>query len=1315
MAESKATVIVPLKGENYATWKVQCRMALVRDGLWGIVSGTETVPDPGQERQKFLARRDRALATIVLAVDPSLLYLLGDPEDPVAVWKKLQNQFQKKTWANKLALRRRLHALVLKDGESVQDHVKTMTELFNELAIVGGAIEDEDQVVYLLASLPDSFNTLVTALEASEAVPQMEVVIERLLHTERKQKEKSSSDPSAEKAMTTKRQFKGRGPQCGYCKRYGHIQKNCYDRIKVEETKAKQETGKGKRFKSNKVGLVACHALGVQDSTDDWIVDSGATCHICNSEALFDELEPLSKPQKVTLGDGRTLEAMGVGAVEVKLNLPDGKSRVGRLSEVLFVPTLAYNLLSVAKATEAGKMVKFGETQGHVIDDRGEVVAVASRNGSLYYLRCEPLRSEQVNSASLIANEELWHRRFGHLGERSLCKLKKDELVHGFNYDTSKKAEFCESCVSGKIHRSPFPKDGRERAKEPLGLIHSDVCGKINTKSLGHAEYFVSFVDDQTHYTWIYAIKHKHEVFQTFVEWKRVVEKSSGHRVKKLRTDNGGEYTSAEFESYLKKEGIEHQFTIPKTPEQNGVSERLNRTLVETIRCMLADSRLPHKFWAEALSTAAYLLNRSPTKALHNKTPFEAWFGKQPNVNHLRVFGCSAYVHIPKDERKKLDPKAKKCIFLGYGALRKGYRLYDRKTSRILHSRDVVFNELSRGYDSEGEKQLIEVEGFSEEPEEVPEQEARESVAEADGDPHGVEPNGDETEEDPVSEEEEPEDVPVPVPVPVPRRSTRENQNQKPNYLGDWVFTAAGLQKEPQTVEEAMGSAEKEWWKAAMQKEMESIYSNDVWDLVELPNNRRPVGCKWVFKRKTKANGSIERYKARLVARGFSQKQGLDYDETFSPVIRFESFRSLVAVAVQKGLKLHQLDITAAFLNGHLEEEVFMDQPEGFKVEGKEHLVCRLKQSLYGLKQSPRCWNSTLDAHLKSMGYVQSTSDPCIYTSTEGETSIIGVYVDDFVIATESSERIEQVKAALSQKFDVKDLGSLHYFLGVQVKQDEKGTWIGQPTFTESILQKYGMSDAKPVKTPVSVNSKLLNASEESELVDQSLYQSAVGSLLYLATRTRPDISFAVNNVARYCSKPTKSHWTAVKRIFRYLRGTTHHGLLYSKGSESHDLIGYSDADWGGDDNDYKSTTGYLFQIGGTAITWKSKKQSCVALSTAEAEYMALSSAAQEAIWIRELNADLWNCQSQPTLIYEDNQSAISMAKNPQFHGRSKHINIKYHFVREQVSNDKICLEYCPTENMIADILTKGIGPEKFERLRSLCGVCHHVSCEKEC
>jgi hypothetical protein len=445
--------------------------------------------------------------------------------------------------------------------------------------------------------------------------------------------------------------------------------------------------------------------------------------------------------------------------------------------------------------------------------------------------------------------------------------LKKDGLVVGLDYDVSKEIDFCESCVSGKIHRSPFPKSGRERAEEPLGLVHSDVCGKISSPSLSQAEYFIVFVDDKTHYVWIYVVKHKHEVFGKFVEWKSLVEKSSGYKVKKLRTDNGGEYTSTEFESYLKKEGIEHQYTIPKTPKQNGVSERMNRTLVETVRSMLADSRLPHRFWAEALATAAYLINRSPTKTLDGKTPFQAWYGKKPNVNHLRVFGCSAYIHVPKDERKKLDPKAKKCTFLGYGTSRKGYRLYDWKTSSIVHSRDVVFNELSRGYEGAKEKRRVQVENVTEEPE-APEPE--EDADEVESDDDSGEP-----------EEEDSTDAPAPR-----RTSTRETR--RPDYYGGHVYSATDIQKEPQTVKEALNCSEKEQWEAAMQKEMDSIYTNGVWDLVELPANRTPVGNKWVFKKKTKADGSIERYKARLVAQGFSQKQGLDYDETFSPVIRFE-------------------------------------------------------------------------------------------------------------------------------------------------------------------------------------------------------------------------------------------------------------------------------------------------------------------------------------------------------------------------------------------------------------------------------------------
>ncbi len=356
MAEGKTVNVIPLNGSNYGTWKLQCRMALVRDGLWGIVNGTETAPtDGGERRSKFLARRDRALATIVLAVDPALLYLLGDPDDPVTVWKKLQDQFQKKSWSNKLALRRRLHSLHLKDGDSIQDHVKAMTELFNDLTVVGDTIEEEDRVVYLLASLPESFSTLVTALEASQDIPKMESVTERLLHHKRKQKEKATVDVSGEKVMITKKQFKGRGPRCHYCHKFGHIQRFCPERSKTTD----KRSGKG-REKVDKT-LVTCHVLSVGGSSNQWIIDSGATCHICYSKELFEDLHVLGEPQHVTLGDGRQLKVVGKGDISLKLKLPGGCTDVRKVIGVLYVPELTYNLLSVPRLTESGKEVSFNE------------------------------------------------------------------------------------------------------------------------------------------------------------------------------------------------------------------------------------------------------------------------------------------------------------------------------------------------------------------------------------------------------------------------------------------------------------------------------------------------------------------------------------------------------------------------------------------------------------------------------------------------------------------------------------------------------------------------------------------------------------------------------------------------------------------------------------------------------------------------------------------------------------------------------------------------------------------------------------------
>ena len=541
-----------------------------------------------------------------------------------------------------------------------------------------------------------------------------------------------------------------------------------------------------------------------------------------------------------------------------------------------------------------------------------------------------------------------------------------------------------------------------------------------------------------------------------------------------------------------------------------------------------------------------------------------------------------------------------------------------------------------------------------------------------------------------------PDEVPFEDPV-VPdndqvdvRRSSRPTKAKAPDRYGQWVMVA----EEPTSYKEAM-KANKDKWQAAMDQEFESLQKNAVWDLVPLPEGRKQVGSKWVYKTKLSADGSVERHKARLVAQGFSQKYGMDYDETFCPVVRTESVRAVIALAATKNLLLHQMDVTTAFLNGTLEEEVYMKQPEGFVKKGKENLVCKLKKSIYGLKQSPRCWNNALDGYLKSINLEQSNADPCIYTGPEGV--IVAVYVDDILIATETEEMMIKMKRSLSQKFEVKDLGELTSFLGVQVKQSSDGIWIGQPGYTSRILDKYQMKDAKPVSTPVDISSKM-NIDSDSPPVDELLYQSAVGSLLYLSSWTRPDIAFAVNTVAKYNSNPTMEHWKAVKRILRYLKGTSEQGIKYSKDSKEN-IIGYCDADWAGDRSDRKSTSGYVFHLAEAPISWRSKKQSCVALSTAEAEYVALASAAQEAVWLRELLRQLDGPVEEATTIFDDSQSAIAMAKNPQFHGRAKHIGIKYHYIRGEINNGTVKLQYLPTAEMPADILTKGLAKDRHEKL----------------
>ena len=873
--------------------------------------------------------------------------------------------------ANKLQLRRKLFSMKLKEGASVNEHVKTMTEVFEELAVIGDPVPEEDRVVHLLASLPESFDMLVTALKAqSDNVPKWELVTERLLHEEIKRKEKPPrTGTDGRKALVAGHNSRPKKPlTCHFCKKPGHFKRDCR---KFLASQKKQQGASTAEAKSDEEGLVTTHALATTTSRESWIVDSGATCHMSNNRDLFVELRELKTTQEVTLGDGRSLEGIAEGTVNLETLLPDGNTMKCRLENVLLVPKLSYSLLSVSIASSAGKITKFDKSGCEILNDRKRVIAFATRVGNLYHLE-HSVKPQSMNVADKKSKEKLLHRRYGHLGEQNLQNIAREELVRRFDYDASKQIGFCETCVGGKHQRTPFA-SSTTQTSEVLELVHSDVCGKMQERSLGGGEYFLTFTDDKSRYTWVYILKTKDQVFDCFLTWKALAEKQSKRKLKTLRTDNGGEYTSTQFEKYLKEEGIRHERTVPKTLQQNGAAERLNRTLVESARSMLLDANLPKRYWAEAVSTAVYLKNRCTTRAVQGMTPFEAWYSEKPRVNHLRVFECDAYSHILKDERGKFDTKARRCIFLGYGEETKGYRLYDDKAKKVLYSRDVQFNESAKNcrHDShnvnkdDDDYNLIIDFSRDAEPEIV----------------HDVE------DEQPVQSVQ-------------PRRSTR--QTKQPDYY--WR-EQSHLTETPTNFCDANTSQDSAKWKAAMETEMKSLIESNVWDLVELPPGRKTVGSKWVFKKKTGADGSVQRYKARLVAQGYTQKYGTDYNETFCPVVRQESLRLLITLSVQYGLKLHQVDVATAFLNGTLEEEILMKQPEGFEVKGKEHLVCKLKSSIYGLKQSPRCWNAALDNQLKEMGFTQSENDPCIYhKNIGGEMFYIAVYVDDIILAGKQKE-----------------------------------------------------------------------------------------------------------------------------------------------------------------------------------------------------------------------------------------------------------------------------------------------------------------------
>ncbi|KAJ9539060.1 hypothetical protein OSB04_031793 [Centaurea solstitialis] len=504
---------------------------------------------------------------------------------------------------------------------------------------------------------------------------------------------------------------------------------------------------------------------------------------------------------------------------------------------------------------------------------------------------------------------------------------------------------------------------------------------------------------------------------------------------------------------------------------------------------------------------------------------------------------------------------------------------------------------------------------------------------------------------------------------------------------------------EPTRVSDALQDSD---WVTAMQEELNQFEALKVWRLVKLPESKSVIDTKWLFKNKRDANNIIVRNKARLVAKGYRQQEGIDYDETFAPVARLEAIRMFLAYAAYKDFTVFQMDVKTAFLYGHLKEEVYVAQPEGFVDKEHPDYVYVLDKALYGLKQAPRAWYEELSKHLLSKGFKKGSVDSTLFLMKEGEDIVvIQIYVDDIIFGSTSRELCKKFETVMTEEFKMSMMGEINFFLGLQVRQFSDGIFINQSKYIFDLLKKYDMSGCHSIGTPMATGNSI-GPDHEGKDVDLRNYRSMVGSLMYL-TASRPDIMFATFVCARYQAKPKESHLAAVKRIFRYLKGTPYYGIWYPKGL-GFELQAYTDADYGGCNMDRKSTSGHLQFLGNKLVSWASKKQQCVSTSTAESEYVAAASCCSQVLWMQSQLRD-YGLEYKKIPIYCDSKSAIAISANPVQHSKTKHIDIRYHFLKDNVEKENIELYFVNTEYQLADLFTKALDEKRFKFLISRLGM----------
>ncbi|KAJ2913904.1 hypothetical protein MD484_g6523, partial [Candolleomyces efflorescens] len=1179
------------------------------------------------------------------------------------MWKQLCQVKESKGRLGILAARRGLYRMKAEEGCDMVEHISSMRRLQEELHMMESLVSDEDFVILLITSLPESWDNYTSSfLGASGNKPALSSheFIANLIEEDKRRKGWNENAGTAMQAGKKKGQAKkggasgsgsGSSKECFNCHKKGHVKADCWGPGGGKEgqgPKGRNKTQQATEVNSslNDVAYVVNAdnaSFAANDSSKlDWFADSCTTSHICTTREAFTTYTPLKNATVSGIGSNPAVTC-GRGTITVNFAV-DGKTMQHTLQNVLHVPEAPNCLLSIPRLDESGGWAEMKGGKCTLRDKTNRVIGYGWKVNRMYKLAARA--NLQTESAQ-----------------------RQYPFRHGL-------------------------------------ILGSEIRSVSRIK--GHIEML----------------------------------KNQGRKPRFMRFDNGAELINSELENMARQEGIVVEPTAPYSPSQNGVAERFNRTLLELARAMLIEKSLPLFLWDEAVRHAAYLRNRAPTRALDGMTPYEAWSGKKPSVEHFREFGCDVWVLDESKSRSKLLPKSHKMVFVGFMDGSKSIRYYDPKTRRVKVSRNVAFNE----NDELEELEIVELPGSRSEgehrddsdtrtnPEPPPEEPPAQSEpipAEVEegsrnlrtrtttidykkiGNPQSRTPGQRHANKAP--------DVTRPTEASKAKQRTVENtsvavEEVVEEILQEKAFISDGNWSElPQTYEEAMASDEAPQWKKAMDNEMENVLKMGTWELGNLPDDREVnlMGCRWVFAKK-KGEHAVK-FKGRIVAQGCSQQPGMDYSPkgTFSPVFRLETFRGILAKTAVENWKLRQFDIVGAYLHGRLKETIYMKQPPGYN-DGTGR-VCILKRSLYGLKQAGNVWNHELNDTLVKIDFKRLKSDYCCYVRRKKDgLTIMVVWVDDIISASTDDDLNDQLEADLGRYFEVKSLGKPSMILGMKLQQYDHKIQLSQSHYIDEILKKFNFEDIQPTSTPMD---KQINLDDprhlgksinEGELYSKPRFTFAVGTgtLMWLALATRPDIAFSLAKIAQYAADPKTQHWNALKRIFRYLKATKDLALTW--GGEDHllhdELQVFADADYA-NNYDRKSFSGYVILMAGGAIAWSAKKQATVAHSTPEAEYIAATHVAKQVLWQRSIFQELNFHISTPTTIFSDNKAAISIAHHLEFFSRTKHIDIACHFIRDYVQRGDLTLVYVQSAQNLADLFTKPLNRSIHQDLTYRIGV----------